>query len=334
MSYLYVNEQGASIGISGNRIEVRHKEGMLRSIPAETLEVIQVFGNVSVTTQCLAFCLQKGIDVIYYSNNGRYYGRLISPSHVNVQRQRIQAGINKDHAFCMDFSKKILDAKVRNQMVIIRRYARRSDYNIEPAIKEMKQNLTDIARSRTISQLMGYEGLAARKYFQTLGKLIIPEFSFSRRSRRPPEDAFNSMISLGYSILFNEIYGKIEAKGLNPYFGIMHSDRNNHPALVSDLMEEWRAVIVDSTAMSLANGHEIDIQDFYRNEGEPGIYLAPKAFKLFVKKFDNKLRKDNKYLSYVDGDVNFRRALDLQIGIFVRSIEEKNPDLYKPVIIR
>ena len=334
MSYLYVNEQGAQIGISGNRIEVRQKDGMLRSIPAETLEVIQVFGNVSVTTQCLAFCLQRGISVIYYSNTGRYYGRLISPSHVNVQRQRIQASINSDHAFCHGFSKIIIDAKVRNQVVIVRRYARRRERNVDPAINEMKQILKHIPKSKNISQLMGYEGIAARIYFQALGKLIIPEFSFSRRSRRPPEDAFNSMISLGYSILFNEIYGKIEAKGLNPYFGIMHSDKDNHPALASDLMEEWRAVIVDSLALSLANGHEIDIQDFYRNEGEPGIYLTSKAFKSFVKKFDNKLRTNNKYLSYVDGEVNFRRALDLQIGNFVHAIEEKNPELYKPVIIR
>lgn len=103
--------------------------------------------------------------------------------------------------------------------------------------------------SKGIEQLMGYEGTAARLYFGQLGELINPVFFFTGRTRRPPTDPFNSMISLGYSIILNELYGKIEGKGLNPYFGIMHKDREKHPTLASDLMEEWRAVLIDSTAL-------------------------------------------------------------------------------------
>ena len=95
MSYLYVCEQGASIGVAENRFQVKYKDGMLRSIPAETLEVIEVFGNVQVTTQCLAECLKRGVNIIFYSTYGAYYGRLISTTHVNVQRQRKQADLRK-----------------------------------------------------------------------------------------------------------------------------------------------------------------------------------------------------------------------------------------------
>ncbi|MFR8246871.1 MAG: CRISPR-associated endonuclease Cas1 [Roseburia sp.] len=84
-----------------------------------------------------------------------------------------------------------------------------------------------------------------------------------RRSRRPPMDLFNSLISLGYSIILNELYGKIGGKGLNPYFGVMHKDREKHPTLASDLMEEWRAVLIDTTALSMLNGHELVKEDFY-----------------------------------------------------------------------
>ena len=91
MSYLYVCEQGASIGIMENRFQVRYKDGMIRSIPAETLEIIEVFGKVQITTQCMEECLKRGVNILFYSTNGAYYGRLISTSHVNVQRQRRQA---------------------------------------------------------------------------------------------------------------------------------------------------------------------------------------------------------------------------------------------------
>ena len=334
MSYLYVNEQGAMINVSGGRIEVKHKDGMLRSIPIETLEVIQLFGNVHVTTQCLERCLEKGISLIYYSSTGRYYGRLISPSHVNVGRQRLQAGISHNKEFCLDFSRKIIEAKIHNQEVILRRYARTLKADIDEPIKGMNNSIKHMAMAKTIPEVMGYEGIAARQYFRALGDLIIPEFSFSKRSRRPPLDPFNSMLSLGYSILMNEIYGKLEAKGLNPYFGIMHSDKEKHPTLASDLMEEWRAVLIDSMAMSLINGHEIRSSDFYTDPENGAVYLSNTGFKIFVRKMDNKLRTANHYLYQNEGRISFRKALDFQINAFIKAIEDEKADYYHPIKIR
>lgn len=134
--------------------------------------------------------------------------------------------------------------------------------------------------------------------------------------------------------MLNEIVGKLEGKGLNPYFGILHSDKENHPTLASDLMEEWRAVLIDSLVMSLVNGHEIHKEDFYRIEGEEGVFLAQNAFKTFVVKYENKLRTDNRYLTDVEYAISFRRALDHQITCFANAIENNDPTLYHPVIIR
>ncbi len=208
MSYLYVSEQGASIGISENRFQVKYKDGLIKSVPAEPMEVISVFGKVQITTQCMEECLKRGVDILFYSINGAYYGRLISTSHVNVQRQRKQAEIGKNEDFKLTFSKKIIDAKIRNQIVILRRYARNKNVEIERSVIEMQNMYKKLLIAESVEQIMGYEGTAAKIYFRTLGALIEPEFKFSGRSRRPPMDPFNSMISLGYSIMMNELYGK------------------------------------------------------------------------------------------------------------------------------
>lgn len=334
MSYLYVCEQGASIGAKDNRFQVHYKEGLIKSIPVETMEVIEVFGKVQITTQCLEECLKRGINILFYSTNGAYYGRLISTSHVNVQRQRIQASIANNEEFKLQFSKRIIEAKIRNQSVVLRRYARHSQQDIQRAIVEMNNMYKKVSSAVSIEQIMGYEGTAAKIYFRVLGELIDSEFAFKGRTRRPPTDPFNSMISLGYSVILNELYGKIEGKGLNPYFGVMHKDREKHPTLASDLMEEWRAVLIDSTAMSMLNGHELTKDNFYSDIDQPGVFLDKDGFRRYIKKLEVKFRAENKYLTYIDYSVSFRRAIDLQINQFVRAIETENPDEYHPIVIR
>ena len=332
MSYLYVCEQGSSIRFEGNRFQVKYKDGLLKSAPAETLEMIEVFGNIQITTQCMTECLKRGVNIIFYSTTGAYYGRLISTNHVNVERQRRQADLSDE--FKMQFAKQIINAKIRNQSVILRRYARNQDQSVSDAIAAMMRLDRKIDGCVDTEQIMGYEGAAARIYFEALGKLINSEFRFEGRTRRPPLDPFNSLISLGYSIILNEIYGKLEGKGLNPYFGVLHKDREKHPTLASDLMEEWRAVLIDSTAMSVLNGHELDKDNFYRDANGPGIFLDKEGFKIYIKKLENKFHTDNKYLSYVDYRVSFRRALDLQVNQLTSAIEGNDPSLYKPILIR
>ena len=181
---------------------------------------------------------------------------------------------------------------------------------------------------------MGYEGYAARAYFAGLAEVIDPEFKFKGRSKQPPLDEFNSMISLGYSILMNVLYSSIEAKGLNPYFGFMHRDREKHPTLASDLMEEWRAVIVDSVAMSLVNGHEIHKEDFYFDMETPGCFLTRSGLKIFLGKMENKLSTKAKYLPNVDYSVSFRYGIALQIDSLIKAMESHDARLYKPIEIR
>jgi len=332
MSYLYVCEQGAVIGVEANRFQVKYKDGLMKSVPAETLEMIEVFGKVQLTTQCMTECLKRGVNVIFYSSNGAYFGRLVSTNHVKVERQRKQADLTEE--FKTTIAKNIINAKIRNQTVILRRYARNQKESVEKTITEMTYLSRKIEQCSDTEQIMGSEGFAAREYFAALGKLINPEFQFDKRTRRPPTDPFNSMISLGYSIILNEIYGKLEGKGLNPYFGVLHKDREKHPTLASDLMEEWRAVLIDSVVMSMLNGHELELEDFYRDEESPAVFLGKTGFKTYINKLEKKFHTDNKYLSYINYSVSFRQALDLQVNQLCNAIENNEPELYRAVVIR
>ena len=332
MSYMYVCEQGSEIHCADGRFRIKMNGTEIKSIPCETMEVIEIFGNVQITTPCLRYCMMHGINIIFYSVTGKYFGKLISTGHVNVKRQRQQASLSDD--FKITVARNIVSAKIRNQSVIIRRYARTSGLNLNDPINTMIYYAKKLKFCDKTDEIMGYEGAAAKVYFEALGKLIDTQFAFKGRNRQPPLDPFNSLISLGYTILLNEIYGKLEAKGLNAYFGMLHQDREKHPTLASDLMEEWRAVIVDSVAMSVLNGHELVKEDFYKYEETGGVFLEKKAFKSYVGKLEEKFHRDNRYLSYVDFPVSFRRALDLQVNQLCNAIDGNDPELYKPVQIR
>lgn len=333
MAYLYVIENSGVVSVNSNYVIVNVKDNISRKVPIETLESISVFGRAQVTTQCIQECLVRGIPVLYYSKSGKYFGMLNSTGHVNVERQRKQDKLY-DSEFAFLMSKRILTAKIKNQEVVLRRYARNQEYDISDEIKMMNIAIKKLDTCSEIDQLMGYEGMAAKYYFKALSQLVVPEFKFNGRSRRPPKDEFNSMLSLGYSILMNEIYGKLQGRGLNPYFGLMHRDREKHPTLASDLMEEWRAIIVDSVVMSLVNGHEIFIENFTHDLYEPGYFLDNNGMKIFINKMEIKLHTDNKYLDYVEYSVSFRRAIELQIMQLVKAIDERDANIYQPVRIR
>ena len=276
MSLLFVNENNAVIGVESNRCFVKYADGMKKVVPIETLESITIMGHAQMTSQCVQECLKRGISVLYYSRGGTYFGRLQSTGHINAERQRKQSSLY-DSQFAIDFAKNIIGAKLKNQQVVLKRYEKSRKIPVGESIKMLHICREKVMQCRTIPEITGYEGQGAKAYFDGLAVLIEPAFRFHGRNRRPPRDEFNSMISLGYSILMNELYGKIEAKGLNPYFGFMHRDKENHPTLASDMMEEWRAVIVDSTVMSMINGHEIQKEDFVTDLDQPGCFLDRKS---------------------------------------------------------
>ena len=127
MATLYVNESGSVIGVDGGYYVVKQKNDLLRKIPKETLEAITLFGNVHMTEPCVQECLRRGIAVNYFSANGAYFGRLTSTRHIKAERLRMQVHFSENEELCLQFAKKIVAAKIHNQMVVCRRYQKNKE---------------------------------------------------------------------------------------------------------------------------------------------------------------------------------------------------------------
>ena len=334
MSCLYITENGSKVSTRGGHFIVECQDCSERLVPKETLESMVIFGNVYLTVPCIKECMERGISVSMFSTKGKYFGRIESTSHINAKRLKHQVYLSDKEEKRVQFSKKIIMNKIHNQRVLLSRYARSSEKDIDEYIRAMKIHEKKISQCDSIEQIMGYEGNAARQYFKALSEMVKDDFKFSGRNKRPPKDAFNSMISLGYTILMYEIMGEIENRGISPYIGFMHKDIERHPTLASDLLEEWRAVIVDATVMSLIQGNEIDISEFRKDEETGAVMISKQGVNIFIKKIEKKLQSNMNYLEYLEHPVSFRRAIWWQVAKIVNCIDKGTFDDYTPIRIR
>jgi len=334
MSCVYVTEQGANVSVGQGKLIIECKNNVTRYIPIETAESLVVFGNVHISLGAQKALLERDVNTSILSTRGHYFGRLISTSSINAERFKRQVYLSDDREQCLLFAKKTLAAKVHNQIVVAKRYIKQNTPEIDKMINQMLIAQKKIYDAGSIEEIMGFEGTSAKNYFAILASVIEKEFAFNGRNKRPPKDPFNAMISLGYTIIFYEIYAELENQSISPYIGFTHAVQPNHPALASDLIEEWRAVLVDATVMSLIQGHEIDISEFSRDEESGGVVISSKGVRTLVGKLEKKMAASMNYLSYLDGAVSFRRGIWWQAKTLAHCIDYGQLRDYSPLHIR
>lgn len=331
MSFVYITEENAKLQKKGGRYLVGRNLEIVLEIPEETLEGLVLIGNIQVTADAVTSLLRQGIPVTWLSHTGRFFGRLESTNHVDVFRQQKQVLMQGSQTF-FNLSKKIVSAKVHNQLIVLKRYNRRyQDTAIDQCINSINVMSKLIPGTKDIESLMGYEGRIAKEYFKAVGALMPEGFEFSTRTRRPPLDPFNSLISFGYTLLMYEFYTAITNHGLSPYFGFMHKLKNHHPALASDLMEEWRPVLIDSLVIGLIHHHELLPEHFYTNENKPGLYLTRDGRNKFIRAYEKRLKSMNRYL---DENMSYRKAIDYQTGKFSQALMAEDDNIYESVKLR
>lgn len=335
MSNLYVYDQLAQLGIEKNRIVIAYDIDNFKFIPIERIENIVIFGAVKASPAFIKEILEHGIHLTWLSKNGSFFGRLESTGHVNIHRQREQFRKSDDQSFCLELAKQFIIGKAKNQRtILVRANKNLRNKELENIISRMSMFFYRVREASSIEELMGAEGFLTKMYYEGINYIIDKEFSFPRRSRRPPRDPFNAIISFGYTLLHYEIYTTLQTKGLNCYAGFMHSDKHNHPALCSDLMEEWRAILVDSLAIALLNTRKITKEDFDYNNVNGGVYLTKDGCKKFIEAFEKRLRTETSYVEEVSYKMSFRRIIEYQVMQLIKAIENNEAKLYKPILIR
>jgi CRISPR-associated protein Cas1 len=335
MGILYLNTEGSKVRKSGGTIVVEKGGETVTTIPLEQISGVVVFTGVHLTEAVVVEFLKMGTSVTYLSTRGQYYGRLESVHSVDVVRQMKQANLTKDSSFCIELSKEFISVKIHNQITILRWFMKNKPETNEGELEQLKIIKNRVKEAVTVEQIMGYEGNAAKIYFSCLSKLCKPEFKFYGRTRQPPKDAFNSMLSYGYTLLMYEIYTILGSHGLYPYFGFMHKPKRGHPALVSDLMEEWRPVLIDAFVLHLVNKGSFKSIDFEVDNSSGGVFLKRHQSKDFLNRYEKRVLTQIKNTDNESSEIfNYRIQLEHQVKMMAKAIENSNSTLYKGYKIR
>jgi CRISPR-associated protein Cas1 len=257
--------------------------------------------------------------VTFLSIHGRYKGRLQSEYSQTVdlrKRQYLQA---EDPQFCLTFARTVVQGKIRNAIQFCQRQ-RRQPAGAQEGVERLKWLARQAALAPNLDTLRGYEGTASALYFAFYQQFLKNGLGFARRVKRPPTDPVNVLLSLGYTLLFNNVYAMVNLVGFDPYQGFYHADHFGHPALASDLMEEFRSVIVDSAVLWIMNKGLITWADFA--DQEEGLRLKPEGLKKFLKHYEDRLQT-RIFHPAVNGRVTYLQAIEQQARLLARVLRQE-----------
>jgi CRISP-associated protein Cas1 len=319
---LYIQEQGARAGLHGEVLEVRGREGnKLGEARLFELSHLVLFGNVQVSSQAIRELCAREIPICWMSYGGWLSGLTEGLGHNNVELRRAQFRAAEDPARCLTLARRI----VRNKIANCRTLLRRNHPELPPSLLHELAGLAAAAGDvSSLSTLLGIEGNAARLYFEAFPSLIHPpgeagdfNFDFATRSRRPPKDPVNALLSLAYSLLAKDITIAARTAGLDPFFGFYHQPRHGRPALSLDLMEEFRPLIADSVVLTTINTGVVSTGDFIRSG--LGVALKPEGRKRFIQAYERRL--DEQIAHPIFGyRISYRRILEVQCRLLARHL--------------
>lgn len=336
---LYVDEPGCAIKKTGERILVAKENEIIRDIPLIHLGQVVISGNVNLTTPAMQTLLHEGIPVVFLSAYGRYHGALTPQVSRNSLLRRAQHRVADNAERCLALSKAFVHGKIWNMRTMLQRRKWRAEKGTEDAlapllasIKAMHGMQKRIPRATELTQLLGMEGNASAEYFRSFAFMLKSEmgFDFERRSRRPPADATNALLSFAYSLLTADVMAAIQIVGMDPYIGFFHQVKYGKPCLALDLMEEFRPIIADSVVITLINTRQITPADFEKSHG--GWYLKSNARKKFYAAYET--RKNETFTHPVfKYKLSFRRAMELQARLLAKYLTDEI-DAYTPLTVR
>jgi CRISPR-associated protein Cas1 len=265
MTTLYLSEQGSKLRKTSQRLVVEKYGDTLLEVPVYGIDRVLIFGAVQISTQAISFLLESGIDVSFLSVHGRLKGKLSPVQSKNVFLRLAQYDRYKDGEFKPMIARSILEGKLKNQRTLVLRYQRNHpEADFSSQLDTISNSISSLVDTKEISSLIGLEGASSGAYFRCYSKMLSQNFTFDKRTKHPPLDPANAILSLGYVLITNEIGALAESTGFDPFIGFLHSLRYGRKSLPLDLVEEFRHPVIDGLVQTLVNTGSIKEDDFYK----------------------------------------------------------------------
>ena len=266
---LYITTQGSYLHKERETLVVEQERKKVAQLPVHSIGHIFCFGNVLVSPFLLGFCGENNVNLAFFTENGRFLGRLQGRQSGNVLLRREQ--YRRSESNPVSIARNIIAAKIQASKRVLQRQIRNHGDNaeIQEAVSALNSSLMQLKKAENLELIRGIEGDAASRYFGVFGQLLKAEsgFAFDGRNRRPPSDGVNALLSFLYSILGKDISGALQGVGLDPQVGFLHADRPGRDSLAQDILEEFRAWWVDRMVLSLINRGQIKPDDFTQEAG-------------------------------------------------------------------
>jgi CRISPR-associated protein Cas1 len=315
---LYVQEQGARVGVDGERLTVKAKTIALTEARLSNTSQVSVYGNVQVSTQAIRVLLERGIPLFFFTYGGWFSGRLVGHDSKNVDLRIAQHRAASDEAFCVSFARALVAAKLRNARTLLRR----NHAAPEPVLlAHLEQLATKAEQCDRLESLLGLEGTGARAYFGAFTGMLkgdgarLGAFDLDGRNRRPPKDRINALLSFTYGLLAKDVALALTASGLDPLLGFYHQPRFGRPALALDVMEELRPLIGDSVVLNAVSTGVIAADDFVERAG--AVAMTPSARRKLISAYERRLGTEIAHPLF-GYSISWRRVLEVQARLLGR----------------
>ena len=292
---LYVTRQGAYVHKERETIVIAHERQKLMQVPIHSVSGLFCFGNVLVSPALMGFCGEKGVNLAFFTEYGRFYGRLQGRKTGNVLLRRAQ--YHAGETTSLEIARSIVAAKLVGSRNILLRHQRNhgATKSVERAAKHLVASIRLAKYVDNLDSLRGIEGDAAATYFSVFEELINEgqreEFPFAGRNRRPPRDPVNALLSFVYAILGQDIGAALNGVGLDPQVGFLHADRPGRDSLAQDLLEEFRPWLADRLVLSLVNRRQLKAADFI-TESSGAVRMSDDARKQLLVAYQEKKQQE------------------------------------------
>lgn len=319
MATIYLTDQQSVLRKEQNRLVIERDGVKLAAIHDFKVDRVVIFGNVQVTTQVIAYLLQRGIDTVFLSQHGKLKGRLAAIDSNNAVLRVRQYERSRDSRFALALARRIVAGKMVNCVETLARRQRNFPHELLCSeIEKLQAMIKTLPAADSQERLLGIEGSAAAIYFQGFKRLLRRGVVFESRKRRPPTDPVNAALSLGYTLLYNEAIAALAAAGFDPYIGFYHKISYGRCSLALDLIEEFRPITVDRLTLKLFNLSIISPAQFLKEE-TGAVRFDDDARKKFFVEYENVMT--SQFTHHQTGEkLSLRRALHDQALALRRSV--------------